>query len=148
MAGDGSNKDDEGAAPSMRDRQQITRVKLPSSTKKDWIINDIKIGNVVAPPLPSNGEIVVDPHMHCPAFRRTLGDFPGNRTSVCGCMCGADVRSNEAYAEHVGWPIEAVRAVCALAGFADDLVRRPEYREKIPRSGVWEQVGRYLEVRR
>lgn len=87
------------------------------------------------------------PEVHAPQIARTLMEGPGNRVLVRGCACGAAVMSTEAYAEHVGWPVAAVRAMLDLWGIADDLIDHPND-PKMQRANVAPQLSRCLEVRR
>ncbi len=184
-------------------RYRPVRVSLPPSTEKDWVINDIQIGNVACPsdeelhqsqkhpdyeyvtttnarkdgdmPVPEgegwkpNTCMVpggrswerfeyhevnywmrrrrVDPRVHRPRIAHTLRGGWGNATLIRGCVCGAPVMSAEAYAEHVGWPVEAVRAVLSLAGLADDLVLYRD-RERMSYDDIAQEINRVLEVRR
>jgi hypothetical protein len=126
------------------------RVVTSRSTPRDWIVDGIEVGNVVAASDPrvnpgGTTDFEIDPRLHAPRIARTLMEGPGNRTRVRGCACGAWPTSPEAYADHVGWPVEAVRALLDLIGIADDLLSYPE---TMRREDVWQQINRCLEVRR
>jgi hypothetical protein len=165
----------------------------PTVTPRDWIVEDIKIGNFKAPspPIEPGGEMNFEvpaspahcptcgsharelrygqrilifppapvtwckdvwhdqprpePERHAPRIARTLADGPGNDTLIRGCSCGAEILSDEAFAEHVGWPVAAVHAMLGLAGIADDLIL---HHEQMTRTDVWTQIARCMEVRR
>jgi hypothetical protein len=75
--------------------------------------------------------------LHEPKLARTLHDGPGNQMIVSGCSCGAEIPGNKAWAEHVGWPADAVEAVLALGSLAYDLI---DYPGEMPRG----QIGRAI----
>ncbi len=151
------------------------RIQIAPSTEpqRDWIVKDIQVGNrcgfcgksfdigtghvcseaaispggktfltTVPPPKPKP-----DPTVHHPRITRTLMEGPGNRTDIRGCACGAEVMSVEAYAAHVGWPVEAMRAVLDLYAIADDLIDYPGHPE-LRSDVVALRISRCLEVRR
>jgi len=51
----------------------------------------------------------------------------------------------EAYAVHIGWPVDAVRAVLDLYGIVDDL---QDYPASMSRTEVAQELSRCLEVHR
>ena len=116
-------------------------VDPPPTSQKDWVIEDIKVGNYAAPKTDKPKE-VPDPRVHAPRLTRTLMDGPGNHTDIRGCVCGAKTFGAEAYAAHIGWSVEAVRALLAIVGFADDALRYPN-----GRNDLWQKINRSLEVR-
>lgn len=74
---------------------------------KDWIINDIKIGNLVVPPPTDEDRRRAEEaaQRHDPIVARTLIDGPGNHRSIRGCACRAsDVHDAKTWAVHVGIP--------------------------------------------
>lgn len=145
---------------------------LPASAPADWAIGDIKVTNrcgfcgdefgvrakhvcAKAAIDPVAGRMLTtvdlpsqppDPHVHAPRIARTMREGVGNATRICGCTCGAEMMSTEAYADHVGWPVGAVRAVLGLVGIADDLMVHRE--EMLARKDLWPKIMQYLEVRR
>jgi hypothetical protein len=135
---------------SQQDAFRPERITLPAGAAADWVINDIKIGNAVVDGATASGTIgfeieVPNPSVHRPRIARTMLEGPGNRTLVRGCSCGAATMSAETYADHVGWPVEAVRALLDLVGIADDLL---DYHGEMTHEGVWQEISRCLEIRR
>jgi hypothetical protein len=84
------------------------------------------------------------PIVHAPQITRTTADGPGNASLVRGCSCGAEIRTTAAFADHVGVPEDAMRAILALAGIAFDLIDHP----KAMRSDARRQIARCLEFAR
>ena len=92
-----------------------------------------------------------DPNLHHPRITRTMREGPGNRTDIRGCACGADAHSIEAYATHVGWPVEAVRALLALYGIALDWAhygQHPHLSDSLPsHEMIARKIDEWLTVR-
>ena len=85
------------------------------------------------------------PIVHVPQITRTTAEGPGNATLVRGCSCGAEIRTAAAFADHVGIPEDALRAILALTGIAYDLIEHP----KAMLSGdAKRQIARCLEFAR
>jgi hypothetical protein len=84
------------------------------------------------------------PTVHAPQITRTTAEGPGNASLVRGCSCGAEIRTTAAFAEHVGVPEDAMRAILALAGIAFDLIDHP----KAMRADARRQITRCLEFAR
>jgi hypothetical protein len=171
--GRGSARDIPAARTRAQTGPDVTKIVTPfgSAAEADWVINDIQVSNrcglcgrsfdaraghtcTDAAIRPDGGTLLTqgkrldggsDPDRHAPRIARTLYDAPGNATLVLGCDCGAEVTSAEAYAAHVDWPADAVRALLSLYGIADDLVVHQNY---MSRADVGQQLSRCLEVRR
>ncbi len=84
------------------------------------------------------------PGLHRPTLARTLNEGPGNATRIRGCSCGAYPMSPEAFADHVGVPVTAVRALLNLASLAYDLIAHPDH-AKMQREVVEPRIARCLE---
>jgi hypothetical protein len=97
---------------------------------KDWVINNIKIGNVMVPP-PTDEDRKREEEAaqrHDPIVARTLMDGPGNHRSIRGCACRAsDVHDAKTWATHVGVPggERFINCVLAVKDAAQDAVDYP-----------------------
>lgn len=107
------------------------RILLPSAAKAtDWVINDIKIGNVVAPPYTDedrrrDAERAL---RHDPMIARTLKGGPGNHRRIVGCACkDPGVHDTATWAAHVGVPSDVgfLKTIFALQDAAQDAIDYP-----------------------
>lgn len=66
---------------------------------KNWVVNDIRVGNV-AVKQPSEPYVEKRTPYHSPKLSRTLLDGPGNRSKIHGCSCGAKFDGVYEYVGH------------------------------------------------
>lgn len=82
--------------------------------------------------------------LHTPRLARLLVTPSDHEILVRGCSCGADVTSAEMFAEHVGWPADAVRTMLRLTGLVYDVF---DYHEAVTRTHIDKALETYLAVR-
>ena len=82
--------------------------------------------------------------LHTPRLARLLVTPSDHEVFVRGCSCGADVTSAELFAEHVGWPADAVKTMLRLTGLVYDVF---DYHEAVTRTHIDKALETYLTVR-
>jgi hypothetical protein len=106
------------------------RVQVAADAAKDWVINDIRIGNVMVPP-PTDEDRAREAEAaerHDPMIARTLMGGPGNRRRILGCACrDKDVHDAKTWAAHIGIPggERFIDGVLALQDAAQDAIDYP-----------------------